>query len=130
MWDSLCDSGLQRIEGSGLERTELLFEFRPAFLDGIEVGGVGRQGEQFRSSGVDQLADPGDLVRTEVVHHDDLAGLQPGAQDLFQVTQEDLAVGGRFDGHGRDQALGTHRAQHGQRAPVPGGRGLAHALAA
>jgi hypothetical protein len=66
-------------------------------------------------------------MRTEVVHDDDIAGLQRGAENVVEVSQEDLSVGCSLDGHGGDHAAETHRAQDGEDLPITFGRRFVNA---
>ena len=79
---------------------------------------------------LDALAHAGNLMAAEVLHHDDMAGAQRGAQHLFQVGQEDLAVGGGLDGHDGQHAGVVESAQYGQHLPVPAGHGVVDTLPA
>jgi len=103
-------------------RAKVLFDLRPGFFDGIEIGRVGRQIEHFRSPRLDPFAHPVDLVRTEVVHHHHVAGSERGAQDMFDVGEEDIGVGRFLDGHRRIDSAQTHCRQNGQDLPVAAGR--------
>jgi len=49
---------------------------------------------------------------------------------MLDVGQENLRVGGRFDGHSCDHAAKAHRAQDGHDLPVTAGRRFVDALAA
>ena len=64
-------------------------------------------------------------MRTEVIHDDDIAGLQRGTEYRIEVGEEDLRIRGRLDGHGGDHATQAHRAQDGEDLPVAFGRGFA-----
>ena len=55
-------------------------------------------------------------------------GLQPGAEHLLPIGQKDIASGGRFHGPAGEHALGGHRPQQREGAPVPGRSALANAL--
>jgi hypothetical protein len=45
------------------------------------------------------------LVRRQVVHDHDLLGPQAWTQNLLQIGQKDIAIGGRFDRHHRQQTV-------------------------
>lgn len=66
-------------------------------------------------------------MRTEVVHYDDIARLQLRAEHAFQIREEDVGIGGRFDGHGGKHPVEIDRAEDGQDFPVPPGRGFGNA---
>jgi hypothetical protein len=51
-------------------------------------------------------------------------------QYRFAISEKDLAVGGRFDGHGRHQTIGRHDSQQRQRAPMASRCSLLEPLAA
>lgn len=100
---------IERLGGPGLGCAQELFELGPCFFDGIEVGRVWRQVEQLSSGSRDPLPNASHFVRAEVVHDHDIAWPQHGAEDVVQVGEEDLGVGGRLDSHGGDHAAKAHR---------------------
>ena len=55
-------------------------------LDGIEVGAVGRQEAQFCAGLLDRLSGGGWLLGGQIVHDDDVAGLEGRDQDLLDIT--------------------------------------------
>jgi hypothetical protein len=60
-----------------------------------------------------------------VIHAKALAETQLRQQPLVQKGQQDRAIGGAFDRHGREQPLETQGAEHGYRAaPIDGLRRL------
>jgi len=74
---------------------------------GIQVAQVGRarwQVKQGGASGLNQLPYSTDFVRGQIVQDHDIVGFQLGTQNLFQVGEKDVSVGGRFDGHNRYHA--------------------------
>src|ERR1022692_1929796 len=71
-----------------------------------------------RAPSMARLHDAVDLVRRQVVHHHDLAGLEVGAQNVFQESEEDVAVCGRFNRHRRHPSGDAHPAQQRQGFPV------------
>ena len=66
--------------------SEQRLEFGEGLLDGIEVGAVGRQINQFGSHALDRLPDPGHLVAGQVIHDDGIACA--GGEDLFDIGAE------------------------------------------
>ena len=125
--EEFCDGLVKRLCCSCFGVSQELFEFGPGLLDGIEVGRVRGQIEYFRADGLDPLANASNLMRAQVVHDDDIAGLQRGAEDVVEVGQEDLGVGRSLDDHGGDHAAEAHRAQDGEDLPVAFRRGLVNA---
>jgi hypothetical protein len=125
----LAKSLLEGNDGTGFESAELLLHLRPALLDGVEVGRVGRQVTE-RSAGLfDEFSDAVYFVSSEVVHDDQLARFQLWAKNLLQISQEDIAVGGRLNGHNGHPAGNTDCSQYSQCAPVTGGNSLIDARA-
>src|SRR4051812_15176204 len=95
--------------------SEQRLEFGESLLDGIEVGAVGRQINQFGSHALDCLPDPGHLVAGQVFHYDGFAGAERRGEELFALGSEGWA------GPGALQVIGV-----GAAAGPPGraGRGL------
>jgi hypothetical protein len=117
-------------DGSGLSGSHALFEFGPGLFDRIEVRRVGRQVEQRCTASLDPVAYALDLVGAEVVHDYHVARPQLRAKHVVQVSQEDLAVGGGFDGHRGQHAVVVHRTQDGQHLPVAARHGIVDPFAA
>jgi hypothetical protein len=68
-------------------------------------------------------------VRSEVVYDDQLTGFQLRAQNVFQVGEEDIPVGGGFYRHDRHPAGEADCSQYGQGAPMAGGDSFVDARA-
>ena len=124
-WEETVESASGRAsleggDGTGLECTQLLFDLRPAFFDRVEVRRVGRQVTERGAGLFDEFPHTVHFVRSQIVHDDQLTGLQLWTQDVFQISAEDIAVGGCFDGHRSYPTGNTDRAQHGQCSPAAG----------
>src|SRR5271157_1420446 len=100
---SLRNRLLQRLGGSSLQRTQELFQLGPSLFDGIQVGRIRWQVQQFGSRGLDQFPYSADLVGAEVVHDHHIADVQHRAQHVFHVGQKDVPIRGFLDGHRRQQ---------------------------
>src|ERR1700679_1654271 len=124
VWKMVCDGLFEGLCRSGFGCAEQLFELGPGFLDGIEIGRVGWQIEQFGSGSFDAFAHAGHFVRAEVVHDHHIARSQHWAENMFEISEENFSVRGRFDRHGGDHATQTHRTQARQDFPVSLGRAL------
>lgn len=83
------------------------FELGKGLLDRIEVRAVGRQIAQFCARGLDGGADRNALVRTEIVHHNDVAGCERGDQHLFDIGQERGRVHWSVHHHRRGQRIAS-----------------------
>ena len=116
--EGISEGVLQRGKGSGLQNAQSLFDLGPAFLDGVEVGRIGRQIEQRRSGLANAFGNTLHLMGTQVVHDHDLTGSELRTQYVIQVSQEDVSVGGRFNRHDSDPAGNGDGAQYGHRSPV------------
>ena len=84
----------------------------------VEVGAVGRQIAQRRARGLNSLAHTVDLVRAEVIHHDDVARVQLRRQHLLDPGDEGLAVDGAIQDAGCGQAAFTQSAHKRGGVPV------------
>jgi hypothetical protein len=61
-----------------------------------------------------------DFMRSQIIHDNQLARFQLRTKDIFQISQEDIAVGGGLNGHSGHPAGNTDRSQHRQCAPAAG----------
>ena len=96
----------------------MLFDLCPAFFDGVEVRGIGRQVEQFRSGSRDSLPNTLDFVSGKIVHHDNIAWLELRTQSMIQEREKDIRIGRRFNGHRGDPTLDADSAEHRQSSPA------------
>jgi hypothetical protein len=72
-------------------------EFSKSHFDGIEIGTVGWDEQQACPRGLDRLAHATDLMRTQIVHNDDIAGFQGWDQDLLDIGAEHLTIDGAIE---------------------------------
>src|ERR1019366_2041076 len=84
----------------------------------------------FRAALLDPFAHSIDLMRTQIVHYDDVAHAQFWAQAVIQISEEDVAVGGLLDGHCGDDSACAECPQNGQHLPATVGRSFADASSA
>jgi len=75
------------LEGTGGGFAQQGLELGEELFDGIEVRGIRRQIEQGGAGGFDSSAHADDLMRGEIVHHDDVAPTQ-GAGIARNMGQE------------------------------------------
>ena len=90
-------------------------------FDPIGIGGVLRQEEQPRAGLADGGADRPGLVRAEIVHHDDVAGLQLRHQHLFDIDKEACRVDRTVDDPGRADAINAQGGNERHGVPVAEG---------
>jgi hypothetical protein len=110
----VADGASERRNGSGTERAQHRLHLRPAVLDGIEVRRVRRHVQHLRPSRLDSGTDARRVVGAEVVHHDDVVGLQHRDEVVVDEGSEDLGRRAAFDGHHRLDAVVGKGADHGQ----------------
>jgi hypothetical protein len=125
--ESFAKSLLEGNDGTGFESAELLLHLSPALLDGVEVGRVGRQVTERSPGLLDEFSDAVHFVSSQVVHDDQLAGFQLWAKNLFQISQEDVSIGRRLNGHNGHPAGNADCSQYSQCAPVAGRNSLVDA---
>ena len=80
---------------------------------------VRRQIEQGRTAGLNCLAHAADLVRTEVVQHDHVAGRKRRREERLDIDQERRSVDGSVEHEGCQQAGGAQAAEERCGVPVP-----------
>ena len=68
------------------------FKLGEHLLDGIEIGTIGRQEEKPRADSTDGPAHGMALVAAEIVHDDDVAGLERRHQELLDIGFEAFAI--------------------------------------
>jgi hypothetical protein len=89
-------------------------DFRPRQFNRIEIRRVRRQIDQVRATGLDQGNNPGDLVSRQIVHKQDVTGLEGGDDTLRDVAREDGAIDcPRQHQGGRDARRTNHRQRRG-----------------
>lgn len=101
---------------SGL--SEQMFEFGEHLLDGVQVGGVGRQEDQLGACLADGAAYLGPFVAAQIVHHDDIAGLKGRTQNLLHPCNHALAVDRLIEHERRIDPIVTQRGDECHRTPV------------
>ena len=69
----VLESVADGVEGSSSLLSQQGFEFREGHLDGVEIGGVGRQGEQPGAALAHQFGGALAFVERHVVEDDDIA---------------------------------------------------------
>ena len=86
-----------------------MFEFGEGLFDGIEVRAVGRQVADFSTDGFDGPSDFRAVVGRQVVHDDDIAGMECRHQLLLHVSHEQVTIHGAINDHGRCHSRGPQR---------------------
>ena len=117
------------LDGSLLGLSHPVLDLCESLFDRVEVRRVGRQEPEPGPGGPDHLPHGGRLVGSEVVHDDDIAGLEHGHELLLDIGAEALAVDRPVEHARRGEPVEAQRAQEGQRAPVAVRGEAAQALA-
>lgn len=81
------------------ERTKASLHVRPEKLDGVQLGAVGREVHGEGTSVPNRLADDVHLVDVEVVHDDDVAGVEPRSEALSNEAKECAPANRSLAGH-------------------------------
>ncbi len=64
-----------------------------------KIGRVSWKKQHLASFVLDQLADSCPLMDAQIIHHDDVAGVQTGDEDVFQVGFKCRRIGRSLDDH-------------------------------
>ncbi len=94
------------------------FEFGEGLLNWIEIGRVWRQVEEDGTGRLDGLANASDFVAGQVVHDDDVAGLEAGGEDLLCISFEGSAIHRPVKHHGGTQTAQAQASDEGRRLPM------------
>ncbi len=89
------------LDGSSVGFAQQGLELCEDLLDRVEVGRVGRQEEELGAGGADGAADGLAFVAAEIVHDDDVAGLERRDEELLDIGAEALAVDRPVEDAGR-----------------------------
>lgn len=122
--DGILQGVLELWDESRFDPTQSLFELGPSLLDGVEIGRVGRQVNDVGATAFDGLSYAFYLVCSQIIENDQVARFEARYQHLLNESEEDIAVGGRFDAHTGQDAVGSKGCQNRQGAPVTCGDGL------
>lgn len=112
------------IDGSGRLLAQERLELGVGHLDRVHVGAVGGQVEDLGVAGGDCLADAGDLVRGQLVEHDDVAAPERRREDIADVDAERIAIHRAIDHPGRGHAAQPQPGDEGHRLPVSERHGI------
>ena len=82
------DEGVDLIEAARPGRPEEGLQFGEGLFDRVEVRTVRREKPELRADAFDRRADLGLLVDGKVIEDHDVAALQRGHEDLFDVREE------------------------------------------
>ena len=106
------------VDRSFLGVSHPMLDFGECLFDGIEVGRIGWQEPEPCTGGADHPAHIGGLVRSQIVHNDDVARLEYGHELLLDPGAKALAVDRPIEDARRGQAIPSQGADEGQGTPV------------
>ena len=122
--------GPQLLDGAPTRRAKQRFQFREPQFDRIQVGTVRREVPDLRARGFDPLADALDVMGAQVVHHDNVAGLERRDEDLVEVGEKTVAVHRPIEQPRRREACDPQRPHERTGLPVMVGCVIVDARAA
>jgi hypothetical protein len=112
------DGGSKRGTGPRLRFAQVRLEPRPAALDRRQVRRVGWQLEEPRAGLFNRLTDARGFVRPPVVHDDDVAWMQRGAEHLLDIPAKYFGIRGALDRHYGLDALAPERREPRHIRPI------------
>lgn len=105
-------------EGAFFGFAEQDFELCEDLLDRIEVWAIGRKEDEPCARSPDGSSDSGALVGAEIVHDDNVAGLERWHQQLLDIGTEALAVDRPVDDAGRRDPVVAECREESHRPPM------------
>jgi hypothetical protein len=103
------------IQRARLRGTENGFDFRPAFLNRIEIGRVGRQELDARPARRDGRLDHRAFVGGQIIHYHNVTWDEGRCQDLFHIDFKGLTINGPVQ---EPRRLETRESDRRQQGPV------------
>jgi hypothetical protein len=117
------------VDAALLRHSHPVLDFGEGLLDRIEVRRVFGQEPEPGAGRLDGVADGFALVAAEIVHDDNVAGLQSWEQLLVDIGAEAFAIDGAIEDARRREAVAAECAQEGQGAPASLRRKVTQSLA-
>lgn len=122
MWrdpiESLADCIADGFDGSLCRFSQPVLELGEELFDWIEIGRVFGQEEEPRIGFANCTPNGLAFVGAEIVHHNNVARLEGGRENLLDIEEESLAVDRPVDEPRRFDAIMTQRSQEGHGLPV------------
>lgn len=116
--DEAADGAPKAADGSLGGFSQMRFELRKGFLVWVEVRTIRRRIKQARARRLDHRADGGTLVARQIVHHDDVAWLEFGDENLRDIGLKGVPVNGTVEDERRRDAADAKPGDEGRRLPV------------
>src|ERR1700730_8693094 len=119
LWQERANRSVETLNSARCDLAQQRLEFAVRHLDGIKVRRVLRQVAQCRPCFLDRLLNAGNLVSSEVIHHDDVVTFECWNQALLDISQKHLSRHWPVDHHRRGHFVVTQRGYEGDRRPFP-----------
>ena len=116
--EQCADSPPGGFDGSFSGLAQQGFKLCKDLFDRIEVRAVGRQKEQLGACRANGAAYGLPLVTSEIVHDDNVSGLERRHQYLFDIGEEGLPIDWTVDDAWRLDSIAAERSQKSERLPV------------
>ena len=113
-----ADAAPDAVDGAFVSLAEQDFKLCEDLLDRVEVGAIGRQEDESGARGADGPSDSVALVGAEIVHDDNVAGLERWHQHLLDIGTEALAVDRAVDDAGRSDPVVPECSEEGHGPPM------------
>jgi hypothetical protein len=117
-FEDLTDCGRDGLNGAGRTFAQQMLKLGKDLLDWVQVRRVFGQQEKLGAGCSNELAHGFALVAAEIVHDDDIAGLQGGDEDLLDINSEGLAIDRTVENPWGVNATVAQGSQKGRRLPA------------
>lgn len=122
MVKQLADFHPSLFVGSLCSFSQEMLELGKDLFDGVKVGRIWRQKQQFCANAADSLANGRPLMAAEIIHDDDIACGQCRHKALLDIGGENIAVHGTVDHLRGIDPIMAQRGNEGHRFPMAIGR--------
>lgn len=95
-----------------------VFDFGESLFDGVEVRGIGRQEPEPCASSIDGRAYGLGFMASQIVHDDNVSGLERPDELLFHIGQEACTVDRAVEDAGCGEPITSKRGNEGHGAPM------------
>jgi hypothetical protein len=124
--EGISDGVLEGVDGSGGGFAQAGFELGIRILDRVEIRRIGWQQQEVGAAGLDQGADGEAFMCRQIVHHDDVAGIEGRRQHLFDIGAESGGIHRPVECHRCSQGGAAQCGGEGRGQPMTvGDRGAA-----
>ena len=119
----LCHGHLKGLAGACLGFAQVGLQLLPTRRDGRQIRRIGGQVDETGATTGNGLFHTGDFVRSQIVHHDDIAGPQGRGEHVRDIGQKHVAIGCTLERHDGLDALEAQGSQPRHICPIVLGDG-------